>query len=62
MLAHYYRSICPDVETIFLPSSRQENDFTSSSLIKDIAFHNGDLTKIVNQRIIDDVKKRFIEL
>lgn len=62
ILANYYNNMYPDVETIFLPSSRSKRDFSSSSLLKDVAFHNGELSSIINHRILDIVKNRFMQM
>lgn len=62
VLANYYNNEYPEVETIFLPSCRKKNDFMSSSLFKDVIFHNGRLENIINSEILEQVKRRFISL
>jgi pantetheine-phosphate adenylyltransferase len=45
------------VETMFLPSSR-ENLYLSSSLVREIAIHGGKLDEFISNEIIEDVKNR----
>lgn len=47
--------LSPNIQTIFLPAS-EENQFVSSSFIKQVARLNGDLTHFVPLEIIDDIK------
>lgn len=62
LLANYYSNQFPDVETVFLPSSRRPDDFTSSSLLRDVAFHHGSLEHIINPEIAGAVIKKFDQL
>jgi pantetheine-phosphate adenylyltransferase len=53
-LYQFNRNLNPDVETIILfPSSR--NHFVSSSNIKELIYHNADISPYVPYEIIDDV-------
>lgn len=49
-MAHMNESIYPDIHTIFLPTS-PERSFISSSLVKDVAMHGGDISPYVPQVI-----------
>lgn len=52
------RTMAPDIETIFIMSSEQ-NEFVRSSLIKEIGYFKGDLTKFVPTIVADYLKKKF---
>lgn len=54
------KRLCPEVETIFLNTS-SENMFLSSSVVKQICELNGDITGLIPDCIIDDVKERIHE-
>ena len=55
-LSNLNRTMSPDIESIFL-SPDEKYSFISSSIIKDIAYHNGKLEKFldayVEKRVID---------
>lgn len=53
-------SLNPDLETIFL-TSRAEYMFLSSSIVKQIATLNGDITNFVPECIHDEIKKRLAQ-
>ena len=48
----------PDIETIFL-ISRPEFSYISSSLVRQIAFMNGDYSNFVSQIIQDSIKQKI---
>lgn len=50
----------PDLETVFL-TSRADYMFLSSSIVKQIATLNGDITKFVPECIHDEIKSRLAE-
>ncbi len=52
------RAMAPDIETIFIMSSEQ-NEFVRSSLIKEIGYFKGDLTKFVPEVVANYLKKKF---
>lgn len=52
------RALCSQVETIFMPCS-SEFMFLSSSVVKELAKYNGDLTGLVPDALINKVKHRF---
>ncbi len=45
-LANMNRRLSPDLESVFLTPS-EENSFISSTLVKEVALHNGDVTQFV---------------
>lgn len=57
-LANYYRSQYSEIETLFLPSEQINGYYASSALLKDICFHDGNLSSLINPLIADKVKKR----
>ena len=46
-----------EIETIFLPASR-ENLYISSSIVREIARFGGDLEEFVNKEIIEDLQNK----
>jgi len=57
-LATMNRAIYPDLETVFLTPSEQ-NIFISSSLIREIASFNGDISNFVDPAVEQALKQRF---
>ncbi|GLX83824.1 phosphopantetheine adenylyltransferase [Thalassotalea loyana] len=60
-LANMNRRLSPDLESVFLTPA-EENSFISSSLVKEVALHKGDVSQfvdpIVQQAIIDALSKK----
>lgn len=56
-LATVNMTLNPDIETVFL-LTRPENSFLSSSIVKSIAEHDGDLSHFVPAEIIDKIKEK----
>ena len=52
------KKLNPEVDTVFLTTSA-ENMFLSSSLVKIIASHDGDISDFVRSVIHNDIKKRL---
>lgn len=52
------KSLSSDVETVFL-MAREENSYVSSSLVKQVAPHGGDVSKLVPQVVSVELVKRF---
>ncbi len=52
------RALFEDIETFFMPCS-SEFMFLSSSLVKEVAKYNGDLSGLVPLEIVDLIKHRF---
>lgn len=52
------RTMAPEIETVFIMSSEQ-NEFVRSSLIKEIGYFKGDLAKFVPKLVADYLEKKF---
>ncbi len=52
------RALCDSVETVFMPCS-SEFMFLSSSIVKEVAKYNGELTGLVPEGLIPVIKRRF---
>lgn len=57
-LANMNRRLYPGLESVFLTPS-EENSFISSSLVKEVALHGGDVNQFVDQRIAHNLAARF---
>ena len=57
-LASMNRSMEPDIESVFM-SPDEKYGFLSSSIIKDIAKHDGDLSKFVDKEVLKSLKKKL---
>ena len=57
-LASMNRSMEPNIESVFM-SPAEKYGFLSSSIIKDIAKHDGDLTKFVHIDVLEALKKKL---
>ena len=57
-LAHMNRRLAPGVETIFLPTT-QENFYVSSSLVKEIASFQGDVSGVVPEPVYNALRAKF---
>ncbi|PSU49829.1 pantetheine-phosphate adenylyltransferase [Photobacterium frigidiphilum] len=49
-LANMNRRLMPELETVFLTPS-EENSFISSTIVKEVALHKGDVSQFVDLRI-----------
>ena len=52
--------INPDLDTIFFPSS-EKYTYLSSSVAKEMARYNADLSEFLPSEILEDVTKKLIE-
>ena len=59
-LAQTNKIIAPNLETVFLSSSLKYS-YLSSSIVKEIAVYNGDISHFVRDHIREMVMKRLIE-
>ena len=57
-LASMNRSMEPSIESVFM-SPAEEFGFLSSSIIKDIARHNGKLEKFVHKDVLKALRKKY---
>ncbi|WP_076417466.1 pantetheine-phosphate adenylyltransferase [Colwellia sp. UCD-KL20] len=58
-LANMNRRLSPDLESVFLTPS-EENSFISSTIVKEVALHNGDVSSFVHPIVkvaLDEVLK-----
>ena len=55
------RQLNPDVETAFLTTTA-EHMYLSSSLVKQVAMFNGDISGFVPACILDDISRKFEEV
>ena len=56
--AHMNRRLAPEIDTIFMMTS-EENFYVSSSLVKEVAAFQGDLTGLVPPNVHAALKERF---
>ena len=52
------RIVNPDIDTIFLTTSLQYA-YLSSTIVKEVASYNGDISKFVPEFVMDEVHKKF---
>ena len=57
-LSNLNRTMNPNIESIFL-SPDEKYSFISSSIIKDIARHQGDLTKFLDKTVAERLKEKL---
>ena len=58
-IAQTNRVLAPDVDTVFLTTSL-EYAYLSSTIMKEVAYFNGDLSKFAPKEITDAVKKKLL--
>lgn len=51
------KSLCPKIETVFLPA-KGDNMFLSSSMVKEVCRLNGDISPYVPKAIVNDINLR----
>ncbi|EKE81512.1 pantetheine-phosphate adenylyltransferase [Idiomarina xiamenensis] len=59
-LANMNRRLAPGLESVFLTPA-EENSFISSSLVKEVALHGGDVSGFVDTRVATALKHKFAE-
>jgi len=57
-LASLNRRLAPDVETLFL-MGKDENLFVSSSLVKEVAIYNGDISTLVPPYVSEKIRQKI---
>jgi pantetheine-phosphate adenylyltransferase len=57
-IAHANADLYPEVDTIFLPT-RTKNGFISASLVREIASHNGDVSRYAPAAVQEALKAKF---
>ena len=58
-LASMNRHLATEIETLFLTPS-EKSSFISSSLVREIASHHGDVSKFVHPRVVDALRQRYV--
>lgn len=59
-IAHANADLCPEVDTIFLPT-RTKHGFVSASLVREIASHGGDVSRYAPAIVCEALKKKFVK-
>ena len=57
-LANMNRRLSPELESVFLTPA-EENSFISSTLVKEVALHNGDVSQFVHSIVKTALEKSF---
>ncbi|MGO2010237.1 pantetheine-phosphate adenylyltransferase [Pseudoalteromonas sp.] len=57
-LANMNRRLNPDLESIFLTPA-EKNSFISSTLVKEVARHKGDVSEFVNPLVVNALQEKF---
>jgi pantetheine-phosphate adenylyltransferase len=56
-IASLNRRLAPAIETIFL-TGKDENLFISSSLVKEIAAYNGNISTLVHPYVVETIRQK----
>ena len=59
-LANMNRRLMPELETVFLTPA-EKNSFISSTIVKEVALHKGDVSQFVDPLITQALLAKFIE-
>lgn len=59
-LASMNRHLAKDIETLFLTPS-EKSSFISSTLVKEIASHHGDVSEFVNPLVVEQLRQKYSE-
>ncbi|WP_299017043.1 pantetheine-phosphate adenylyltransferase [uncultured Photobacterium sp.] len=57
-LANMNRRLMPELETVFLTPA-EENSFISSTIVKEVALHKGDVSQFVDPYVTDALMKKL---
>jgi pantetheine-phosphate adenylyltransferase len=57
-IAHANADLAPQIDTIFLPT-RTKNGFISASLVREIAFHGGDVSRYAPAPVCSALREKF---
>jgi len=55
------RRLSPDLESVFLTPA-EENSFISSTLVKEVALHGGDVSQFVHPQIAAALKQKVAQI
>ncbi|EAR53527.1 phosphopantetheine adenylyltransferase [Photobacterium sp. SKA34] len=59
-LANMNRRLMPELETVFLTPA-EENSFISSTIVKEVALHKGDVSQFVDPLITEALLEKFVK-
>jgi pantetheine-phosphate adenylyltransferase len=59
-LASMNRHLAPEIETLFLTPS-EKSSFISSTLVKEIASHNGDVSEFVHALVVQELSDKYAQ-
>ncbi|CAK1949407.1 pantetheine-phosphate adenylyltransferase [Vibrio crassostreae] len=59
-LTNMYRRLLPGLESVFLTPS-EEYAFLSSTIVREVAIHGGDISQFVPQKVADEIKRKTVE-
>ncbi|PSV36617.1 pantetheine-phosphate adenylyltransferase [Photobacterium sp. GB-27] len=59
-LANMNRRLMPELETVFLTPA-EENSFISSTIVKEVALHKGDVSQFVDPLITEALSEKFVK-
>lgn len=54
------KSLCPEVETLFMVTGI-DYSYVSSSIVKELAILGGDFSQMVPKEIVEDIKQKIME-
>jgi len=57
-IAHANADLAPEIDTIFLPT-RTKNGFISASLVREIAFHGGDVSRYAPAPVCEALARKY---
>ncbi|MCD9552611.1 pantetheine-phosphate adenylyltransferase [Photobacterium carnosum] len=57
-LANMNRRLMPELETVFLTPA-EKNSFISSTIVKEVALHKGDVSQFVPQHVVKVLKQKL---
>jgi pantetheine-phosphate adenylyltransferase len=57
-IAHANADLCPEIDTMFLPT-RTKHGFVSASLVREIASHNGDVSRYAPPVVVEALQSKF---
>ena len=52
--------LAPEIETVFI-IARPEYSFLSSSIVKEIAYYNGDISSFIPAVILDEIREKLVK-
>ncbi|NOH34180.1 pantetheine-phosphate adenylyltransferase [Vibrio chagasii] len=59
-LTNMYRRLLPGLESVFLTPS-EEYAFLSSTIVREVAIHGGDISQFVPQKVADEIKLKTVK-